>query len=91
MLYDSLSPVFKGLALLSLPLSLCVNPFLVHSVLLSSSFSYKLFLSLALKCSLLRHVASCVAVWHILFVFFMFTPAKSSSLCLKCKQCFVMF
>lgn len=42
MMCDSLSPVFKGLALLSLTLSPCVNPFLLHSVLWPSSFSYKL-------------------------------------------------
>lgn len=40
---DSLSPVFKGLALPSLTLPLCVNPLLLHSVLLFSSVSYKLF------------------------------------------------
>lgn len=83
-----LSPVFKGLALPSLTSSRCVNPFLVHSLLLSSSCPQKLIFTV--QSSSLRHVSSCVAV-HSLFVFFMFIPAKSSSLCLKCKHCLVAF
>lgn len=90
MKWDFLSFVFKGLALPSLTSSQCVNPCLVHSILLSSSFPQKPALSFPVKCSPLRHVSSRVVV-HILFVFFMFMPVKSSSLCLKCKHCFVTF